>query len=73
MQLALCSAAGSGPVGVVFVCGQRLWRLPPQLQAATHALIWPWNLEAVRALVRIAALGWMFARVITRNIPSSAI
>lgn len=51
MQLALYTAMRSGPVSVVFVCGQRLWRLPPQLLQCTHALLWPWNMDAVRAHV----------------------
>lgn len=38
-----------GPLTVVLVCGQRLWRLPPQLASSSHALVWPWDLEAVRA------------------------
>ena len=38
-----------GPLTVVLVCGQRLWRLPPQLASCTHALVWPWDLESVRA------------------------
>ena len=38
-----------GPLTVVLVCGQRLWRLPPQLASCSHALVWPWDLEAVRA------------------------
>lgn len=38
-----------GPLTVVLVCGQRLWRLPPQLASCTHVLVWPWDLEAVRA------------------------
>ncbi|KAK9917406.1 hypothetical protein WJX75_004000 [Coccomyxa subellipsoidea] len=49
MQLALYMAMRAGPVSVVFVCGQRLWRLPPQLLQCTHALLWPWNMDAVRA------------------------
>ncbi|CAL8463740.1 g3274 [Coccomyxa elongata] len=49
VQLALYTAMRSGPVSVVFVCGQRLWRLPPQLLQCTHALLWPWNMDAVRA------------------------
>ncbi|BDA48371.1 Protein FAM91A1 [Coccomyxa sp. Obi] len=51
VQLALYTAMRSGPVSVVFVCGQRLWRLPPQLLQCTHALLWPWNMDAVRAHV----------------------
>ena len=38
-----------GPLTVVLVCGQRLWRLPPHLASCTHALVWPWDLESVRA------------------------
>jgi hypothetical protein len=55
VQLALYTAMRRGPVSVVLVCGQRLWRLPPQLQHCSHALLWPWNLEAVRAHVRAAS------------------
>ena len=50
-QLALYLAAGCGPQSVVLVCGQRLWHLPPQLQAASHVLVWPWDMDSVRALV----------------------
>ena len=51
LQIALCCLAQSGPRGVVLVCGQRLWHLPPQLQQASHVLLWPWDLDSVRALV----------------------
>jgi hypothetical protein len=34
---------GCGLPGVVFVAGQRVVRLPSQLQGATHVLIWPWD------------------------------
>ena len=56
MQLALYTAMAAGPVSVVLVCGQRLWRLPPQLAACSHALLWPWNAESVRAHVRSLSL-----------------
>lgn len=49
LQLALYTAMAEGPLTVVLVCGQRLWRLPPQLACCTHALVWPWDLESVRA------------------------
>lgn len=49
LQLALYTAMQQGPLTVVLVCGQRLWRLPPQLASCTHALVWPWDLESVRA------------------------
>ena len=52
MQLAMYTAMRAGPLSVVLVCGQRLWRLPPQLLSCTHCLIWPWDTEAVRAHVR---------------------
>ena len=55
MQLALYMAMRAGPVSVVFVCGQRLWRLPPQLLQCTHALLWPWNMDAVRAHVSLSS------------------
>ena len=51
MQLAMYTAMRAGPLSVVLVCGQRLWRLPPQLLGCTHCLIWPWDTEAVRAHV----------------------
>lgn len=49
LQLALYTAMAQGPLTVVLVCGQRLWRLPPQLACCTHVLVWPWDLESVRA------------------------
>ena len=49
LQLALYTAMAQGPLTVVLVCGQRLWRLPPQLASCSHALVWPWDLESVRA------------------------
>ena len=52
VQLAMYTAMRAGPLSVVLVCGQRLWRLPPQLLGCTHCLIWPWDTEAVRAHVR---------------------
>ena len=51
VQLAMYTAMRAGPLSVVLVCGQRLWRLPPQLLSCTHCLIWPWDTEAVRAHV----------------------
>lgn len=51
LQIALGCSAQAGLQGVVLVCGQRLWHLPPQLQAASHVLLWPWDMESVRALV----------------------
>ena len=53
VQLAMYTAMRAGPLSVVLVCGQRLWRLPPQLLSCTHCLIWPWDTEAVRAHVRL--------------------
>lgn len=52
LTLALYLAARAGPPGVVLVAGQRLWRLPPQLAACSHALLWPWDLDALRAQAR---------------------
>ena len=49
LQLAFYTALRCGPPSLVFVCGQRVWRLPPQLVGCSHALIWPWNTDAVRA------------------------
>ena len=49
LQLALYTAMAQGPLTVVLVCGQRLWRLPPHLASCTHCLVWPWDLESVRA------------------------
>ena len=56
VQLAMYTAMRAGPLSVVLVCGQRLWRLPPQLLSCTHCLIWPWDTEAVRAHVRLCIL-----------------
>eukprot|EP00983_Pelagomonas_calceolata_P121102 1160766-Pelagomonas_calceolata.AAC.18 len=33
----------SGPMSLVLAAGQKVTRLPPQLECATHALIWPWD------------------------------
>ena len=52
LALALYLALRAGPPSVVLVAGQRLWRLPPQLAACTHALLWPWDLDALRAQAR---------------------
>ena len=49
LQLALYTAMAQGPLTLVLVCGQRLWRLPPHLASCTHVLVWPWDLESVRA------------------------
>jgi hypothetical protein len=43
LSLALYAAARSGPVSLVFVAGQRVWRLPHQLEGCTHALLWAWK------------------------------
>ena len=51
LALALYLALRAGPPSVVLVAGQRLWRLPPQLASCTHALLWPWDLDALRAQV----------------------
>ena len=36
-------ACRCGPLSLVFMCGQQVWRLPHQLEHATHALLWPWD------------------------------
>ena len=41
----------SGPASLVLVAGQQLWRLPQPLATASHAFVWPWDLDAVRAHV----------------------
>ena len=51
VQLAMYTAMRAGPLSVVLACGQRLWRLPPQLLGSSHCLIWPWDSQAVRAHV----------------------
>lgn len=56
VQLALYTAMRAGPLSVVLACGQRLWRLPPQLLGSSHCLIWPWDTGAVRAHVRAPCL-----------------
>ncbi|GIL62622.1 hypothetical protein Vafri_16817 [Volvox africanus] len=43
LHLALYSAARCGPASYVFVCGQRVWRLPHPLDRCTHALLTPWD------------------------------
>ncbi|KXZ46985.1 hypothetical protein GPECTOR_39g479 [Gonium pectorale] len=43
LQLALYSAARCGPQSFVFVCGQRVWRLPHPLDRCSHALLTPWD------------------------------
>ncbi len=45
LQLALYSSARCGPLSVVFVAGQRVWRLPAQLDGCTHALLWSWDVD----------------------------
>lgn len=45
LQLALYASARAGPVSLVLLCGQRLWRLPAQLERCTHALVWPWDVD----------------------------
>ena len=49
LQLALYCAMRQGPLTLVLVCGQRLWRLPPELAGCSHVLVWPWDAECVRA------------------------
>ena len=51
LALALYTAMQAGPPSIMLVCGQRIWRLPPQLAGCTHALLWPWDQTAVRAQV----------------------
>lgn len=43
LQLALYAAARAGPVSLVCLAGQRVWRLPHQLEGCTHALLWGWQ------------------------------
>ncbi|MEW5317390.1 MAG: hypothetical protein WDW38_008689 [Sanguina aurantia] len=59
MQLALYSAARSGPLSLVFTAGQRVCRLPTHLEGCTHALMWPWepDTEPARASKGIASDG----------------
>ncbi|MEW5307506.1 MAG: hypothetical protein WDW36_009896, partial [Sanguina aurantia] len=59
MQLALYSAARSGPLSLVFTAGQRVCRLPTHLEGCTHALMWPWepDAEPARASKGIASDG----------------
>lgn len=52
LQLALYRAGQAGPASLVLVAGQRLWRLPGQLSRCSHALVWPWDADAVRAQVQ---------------------
>jgi hypothetical protein len=35
----------AGPLSLVLAAGQRLWRLPPQLEHCSHALMWSWDPE----------------------------
>ena len=43
LNLALYSAMAAGPLSLVLVKGQRLWRLPPFLQACAGATVWLWS------------------------------
>ncbi|KAG2497046.1 hypothetical protein HYH03_005046 [Edaphochlamys debaryana] len=54
LSLALYSAARSGPESLVFVCGQRLWRLPHPLDRCSHALLSPWDEDGDPGRVRPA-------------------
>ncbi|KAG2449449.1 hypothetical protein HYH02_005596 [Chlamydomonas schloesseri] len=45
LQLSLYQAARCGPQSLVFVCGQRVWRLPHPLDRCTHALLTAWEEE----------------------------
>lgn len=49
MHLALYAAMGQAPKSLVIPAGTRLARVPVQLQGSPAALIWPWNVAAVRA------------------------
>ena len=51
MNLALYVASGLGPKSVVLVAGQHFNRLPPQLRGCSYALLWPWDVAAVKAQV----------------------
>ena len=56
LHLALYAALGGGPRSLVLAAGQQFTRLPAELEAASHVLLWPWDCEAVRvAQVRRAA------------------
>jgi len=63
MHLAVNIAAGCGLPGVVFIRGQRVWRLPPQLEAATHALLWPWDPTQARTPVTPVMVSAVFLLV----------
>ena len=39
----VCLCCRCGPPSLVLAAGQRVARLPPQLECATHALLWPWD------------------------------
>lgn len=54
LQLALYRASRSGPASLVLLCGQRFKRLPSQLAASSHCLLWPWDANSVRAQVEAA-------------------
>ncbi|KAI8462738.1 MAG: FAM91 N-terminus-domain-containing protein [Monoraphidium minutum] len=45
LHLALYAAARSGPLSLVLTAGQRLCRLPAQLEHCSHALLWSWDPE----------------------------
>ncbi|KAF5832133.1 hypothetical protein DUNSADRAFT_12115, partial [Dunaliella salina] len=45
----------SGPMSLVLAAGQKMTRLPPQLECATHALLWPW--DEGPGLARVKASG----------------
>ncbi len=43
LNLALYTAMAAGPISLVLVKGQRLWRLPPFLQDCQGATVWLWS------------------------------
>ena len=43
LNLALYTAMAAGPVSLVLVKGQRMWRLPPFLQDCAGATVWLWS------------------------------
>ncbi|XP_057816052.1 uncharacterized protein LOC131029556 [Cryptomeria japonica] len=50
MKLILYSVAGSGPVSVVLMKGQRIRLLPPPLSRCEKALLWAWDGSTVGGL-----------------------
>lgn len=42
----------------MLVAGQRFWRLPPQLDSCTHALVWRWSSYGAPLTVEADSLLW---------------